>query len=251
MFRIEYVGATHRGLVRSANEDAIVCGEESLSMDNGNIGDFLHEEVDLNMPRQFAVFDGLGGEQCGEVASHMAAQAFKKWQPKASKQALQTLCEEMNRSICMFTERNSLRTCGTTAAMIVADSSHIISCNLGDSRIFAFHDKKMEQISVDHVLQLSLRKKAPLTQFLGIPETELVLEPTYANRTPHDGDQYLLCSDGLTDMVSEESIACIMNQECALKKKAEKLFESAMAGGGLDNISLILLQLRMIDGSNN
>lgn len=247
MYKIEYVGVTHRGLVRSVNEDAIVCGNNSLGLGCGNIGTFFHIEEQLKKPLQFGVFDGLGGEQCGEVASCKASQAYKNWKPRVSAHALQALCQEINQEICQFTAQNYLNTCGTTAAMIVVDSNRVISCNLGDSRIFLFHENSMEQLSVDHVLPNYPRKKAPLTQFLGIPEKEQILSPAFAEQPPQDGDQYLLCSDGLTDMVEEADIQRIMYSECPLKEKAEKLLEGALEGGGRDNISIVLLQLSLTE----
>ena len=135
MLRLEYVGMTHRGRIRSVNQDALVCAGECLPRLGESSGAAVRGNSGLEKPLFFGVFDGLGGEQCGEVASCLAAQTARSWRPRADRDALNNLCSEMNRRVCEFTERNALRTCGTTAAMAVLSGDRMVGCNLGDSRI--------------------------------------------------------------------------------------------------------------------
>ncbi len=245
MLRLEYVGMTHRGRIRSVNQDALVCAGECLPRigGGGGSGATVRGNSGLEKPLFFGVFDGLGGEQCGEVASYMAAQTAQSWRPRADRDALNHLCAEMNRRICEFTERNALRTCGTTAAMAVLHDGRMVGCNLGDSRIYLKRKGEMTQLSRDHVLPLYPGPKPPLSQFLGIPETEVLLSPAWIDCGLCDGDQVLFCTDGLVDMLPPEKVSGILAEEKPTEEKAEKLFWNAMDAGGRDNLSLILLYL--------
>ena len=243
MFGLEYAGMTHRGRIRSINQDALVCAGECLPRIGGDSGASVHGSSGLDKPLFFGVFDGLGGEQCGEVASYLAAQTALSWRPKADREALGKLCAEMNRRICEFAERNALRTCGTTAAMTVLSGDGMVGCNLGDSRIYLCRNGELIQLSRDHVLPLYPGPKAPLSQFLGIPETEVILSPAWIDCRFSDGDQVLLCTDGLGDMLPREDISGVMALDKPPSAKAETLFWNAMDAGGRDNLSLILLRV--------
>ena len=246
MFGVEYAGMTHRGRIRSVNQDALVCPGECLPRLGGGSGASVRGSGGLEKPLFFGVFDGLGGEQCGEVASYLAAQTALSWRPRADRDALESLCAEMNRRICEFSERNALHTCGTTAAMAVLSDGRMVGCNLGDSRIYLLRKGDMTQLSRDHVLPLYPGPKAPLSQYLGIPETEVILSPAWIDCALCDGDQVLFCTDGLVDMLPQEDISRVMAEEKPPAEKVEKLFWNAMDAGGRDNLSLILL---CVDGT--
>ena len=84
----------------------------------------------------------------------------------------------------------------------------------------------------------------PLLQYLGIPETEMVIEPSFFTEEVRAGDVYLICSDGLTDMLSEERIVQILISGDPPESLAEKLLGEALAAGGRDNITMILIRIR-------
>ena len=122
-------------------------------------------------------------------------------------------------------------------------------CNIGDSKAFHFDGEKLEQISVDHCAATFYGEKPPLSQNLGIPPAEMMIEPHYARGYYHAGDIYLLCSDGLTDMVSIEEIAKILTETAAggntdVSNAAEKLLQKALDNGGRDNITIILCRVK-------
>ena len=243
MFSIDYVGMSHRGMIRTVNQDNLVCQGKHLPIAQDGLQS-MEGRADLTEPLLFGVFDGLGGEQCGEVASFMAAQAAAQWEIRPTRDALKALCLDINRDICAFTERNAFRVCGTTAAMLLFDPARIISCNLGDSRIYAFRQERLDRLSTDHVLPMYPGPKPPLTQFLGIPETEVLLEPAFTVSRPENGEEYLICSDGLYDAFPDASLQHTLRKELPLGSKAEELLWGALNAGGRDNISFILLRLK-------
>ena len=116
--------------------------------------------------------------------------------------------------------------------------------NLGDSRIYQISSEgKLGQLSLDHVLGGGRFGKPPLTQYLGIPEESMGLEPTIVPQKAEIGTRYLICSDGITDMLSDGEIADILTREISVSETVELLVERALIKGGRDNITVILCEL--------
>ena len=127
-------------------------------------------------------------------------------------------------------------------AILLFAENCIYMCNIGDSKVFRFDGKKLEQISVDDYAAVPYGKKPPLSQNLGISPKEYVIEPHLAKGRYCDGDIYLLCSDGLTDMVAAEEIARIL-RETEYKEVCDKLLDKALENGGRDNITIIVCKV--------
>ena len=191
----------------------------------------------------FGVFDGMGGEECGEIASFLAAKKAEEFKPGEDLTAdLRKYCSDANGSICRYAEDHSVFSMGTTAAILAFDEKEIMLCNIGDSKIFRLSDGKMDQISYDHVAISAFGTKPPLSQNLGIPPEEMIISPYFSKGTYHDGDVYLICSDGLTDMVKNDVIAQIVFDN-PLDKAIELLVSTALENGGKDNVTAILLRI--------
>ena len=133
---------------------------------------------------------------------------------------------------------------GTTAAMLVFTGDGAYGCNLGDSRIYETGSGQFCKVSKDHVLGGSLFGKSPLLQYVGIPESSMALEPSMAKLSPEPGKRYLLCSDGLTDMLSDGEIADILTREITVQETVEVLLERTLKKGGRDNATIILCEVR-------
>ena len=101
----------------------------------------------------------------------------------------------------------------------------------------------IQQLSTDHVVPIEGRKKAPLFQCLGIPATEMIIEPLILEDQVQSGDLFLLCSDGLTDMVNEEIILQILLSNHEMKVAVQMLIQTALDAGGRDNITVILIDI--------
>lgn len=189
--------------------------------------------------------DGMGGQACGEAASFIAAAETSVF-PFSNKDGagqLADLCFRINQKICAASQPQKLYGMGTTAAMVLFQGKRIYICNVGDSRIFHFRDGKLRQISQDHVFTGKHSAKPPLAQFLGIPEDEMRITPYIAKGSYRTGDLYLICSDGLTDMLSEKEIEEILLSKTIVREAAEKMISEAMRRGGADNITLILCRI--------
>lgn len=119
----------------------------------------------------------------------------------------------------------------------------IYACNLGDSRIYRHFQGKLQQISTDHVISGKMLGKAPLTQYLGFQEENMALEPSIVEIGYQTGSSYLICSDGVTDMLSDEEIQEILSKTGTAEEKVEELLEMALSRGGRDNVTMILAQI--------
>ena len=242
--RIQYACICHRGLVRSKNQDNLAWEKKCLPpVHDGMTEPALGEQTpDRNL--LFGVFDGLGGEPRGEAAAYIAARMTAESEITGSAESLILLCREINRSVCDYARENALSSCGTTAALLSLGRKRVAGCNLGDSRIYLCRNGILTQLSEDHVLPAFHRSKPPLLQYLGIPETEMKLEPTVFEKKPCRNDLYLICSDGLTDMLSDRRILDTLEEYSAVKEKAAALLARSLEKGGRDNISFILIGIR-------
>jgi PPM family protein phosphatase len=240
----QFFSNTDPGLSRDNNEDSVV------------FDPVTHLAV---------LADGMGGYNAGEVASGMATAFIKsemgRWLSQAGKnangrevrRALEICVDNANRSI--FNAANSnpqYAGMGTTLVVGVFQESRVILGHIGDSRCYRLRGGQLTQITKDHSLlqeqmdaglitpeqaATSLNKNL-VTRALGVEE--VVMLETNEHRA-EVGDVYLMCSDGLSDMISDEGIADIMQVEENMDIKAKALIDAANAGGGRDNISVLLV----------
>lgn len=242
-YNIQYSCVSHIGSVRSVNQDNIICDGLYIETNGEHIKFPLCGVKSSKAPSVFGIFDGMGGEVCGEVASYIAAKNAADLEiGKDAVAALSQFCNKTNIDICDYANENEISAMGTTAAMLAFTGRGITLCNIGDSRIFRFCDGVLEQISIDHVTTAAFGVKPPLSQNLGIPPTELIIEPYFAQGLYNDGDVYLICSDGLTDMVTTKEIAEILASK-PIGEACTELLEKALANGGRDNTTIILCKI--------
>ena len=151
---------------------------------------------------------------------------------------------QKNDNITSYAKQKLVECVGTTAAMIMFGEKDIYACNIGDSKIYHYDNKKLTQISKDHVVDIFKDRKPPLSQFLGIPEIEFMIEPYITHGLYNNDDYYLICSDGLTDMLTEDEIKNILSKNKDVRLCVDILLENALANGGIDNITIILCQIK-------
>ena len=243
---LEIVTRSDPGMVRSNNEDAVMA----------------------NALRGFAVLaDGMGGYNAGEVASGMATDfigtEFGRWLAEAAdratdaevKRAMEICVDNANRAI--FNAANANPQCagmGTTLVVAVFRRTQLRLGHVGDSRAYRWRDSELAQITRDHSLlqeQIDAGMITPeqaafsanknlVTRAVGVEDTVL-LESHLHDMLP--GDLYLMCSDGLTDMLDDPMIARLLQTHDALPAAGQALIEAANDAGGKDNISLILVRV--------
>lgn len=254
--RLNAAVSTHKGLVRQNNED------------NFYLRGILRQDLQQHCVRHthrgndrlalFAVADGMGGEENGELASLVTVQNLKSAPlPQVGQQALESITRA-NELICDEIAQNGGKRMGSTLAAVYVDDGSAICCNVGDSRIYLFRKATLQQISVDHTqVQQMVRsgmltaeearthkRRHVLTQNIGIHPHELEIEPAFSRPLPLEaGDLLLLCSDGLTDMVDDDGISQILGTGKNPAKLAEELTQLALQQGGKDNVTVMVIRV--------
>lgn len=243
-YEIFYSCVSHIGNVRSINQDNFICNGAYMRAGDSEIVYPLNGTVFTKTPVLFGIFDGMGGEECGEIASYIAAREASVISIKNDEVlTLTDYCEHSNTKICEYAENNSVSAMGTTAAMLLCSKNKITLCNIGDSKIFRFADGELEQISKDHIVISAFGTKPPLSQNLGIPPDQLLIEPYLSQGKYKNGDKYLICSDGLTDMLTLDEIKELLSNQ-HIKDTATSLVNKALKNGGKDNVTVIALEIK-------
>jgi protein phosphatase len=225
---------TDTGRRRRRNEDAFVCE-----------------------PPLFAVADGMGGAQAGEVASRLAAESLREQELGGLSSPEQTveLIREANRRVYAYSSENaSARGMGTTMTVALVEGSVVTIGHVGDSRAYLLRDDQLTQLTQDHSLvaelvrsgRLSAKeaeshpRRSVITRALG---TDSEVEVDVLSLRAQDRDIFLLCSDGLTSMVSDEEIArLLLSARGDLDDAGKKLIAAANQAGGEDNITVVLFE---------
>jgi serine/threonine protein phosphatase PrpC len=211
----------------------------------------------------FVVCDGMGGHVGGKTASTIAVNSILECL-KAAKydsplQALNTALQVANRNILQHAaEHPELKGMGTTACILLLQDDEAYIAHVGDSRIYLYlgKEKQLHRITKDHSYVQTLvdagqisdedaehhPNKNRILKALGIkPE----LEPTFSEKPilPKNGDIFLICSDGLSGMIDDTTIEGVLSSNTALQQKGEMLINLALENGGLDNITVELIQI--------
>lgn len=242
------------GKVRRKNEDNFCIDTESLPLLHGNTP--IHKQVMSNrVPHIVGVFDGMGGHNDGEKASYYASLSICSASTRLETennygQLLSDFCIEANEKVCEKADGSMM---GTTCALLCLHGNGYTACNVGDSPIFLVRDGRMEQLSMDHNERALYEKitgrpapqkqKFRLTQYLGIPSEEMMIEPFVTAGSLQHRDVMLLCSDGLTDMLSKDEILETIGASETPERMVSALSERAMQAGGKDNITIICVKV--------
>jgi serine/threonine protein phosphatase PrpC len=237
--RLSSFAVTDVGRTRAGNEDSYFCGRTV-----------------------FAVADGLGGHQGGEVASAAAVEPLAALdgrefaEPGGAAEALAAAIREGNAAILERAAGDpGLWGMGTTVtAAALAGERHLQLAHVGDSRAYLLRDGSLEQVTTDHTVVGELVRRGRLTpeQAAIHPERSILtravgLDPRVPVDTPdpvelRDGDQVLLCSDGLTEAVDDDRIAELLSAGADGEAACRSLIDAANAAGGPDNITVVLLR---------
>lgn len=254
---IRYAAVTNIGRVPSNNEDNFFVDGNYRSDTDAECYACSGESSSKTFIA--AVCDGMGGESDGERASLAAVQTLKRYADAGrlfSAGNVNLLIQEANGLICSMMHENHCRM-GSTFAYLQIDGQKVSITNLGDSRIYGFGKSGLKQLSVDHstvarMVQMGVLteeearvhpNRHQITQYLGIYPEEMVLESKVIQLDhPEDYPLFLLCSDGLTDMLLPQEIAHIMAAGMPLKEKANHLVGDALDAGGRDNITVVLVE---------
>jgi PPM family protein phosphatase len=210
----------------------------------------------------FAVADGMGGAQAGEVASRIAAGAFERGprNDEASAEGqLEEIAQQANRRIHKLAQEDSSRAgMGTTLTAAMVRDDEVAFGHVGDSRAYLLRGGELTRLTKDHSLVEELRRQGRLTeeQAEEHPQRSIITralgpEPSVNVDTmtfpARDGDVFLLCSDGLTTMVSDDEIREILVRSKSLRSAVSRLVDAANRRGGRDNITAVAFRLADAD----
>jgi protein phosphatase len=240
---IRSAGVTDTGRRRRRNEDAYVCE-----------------------PPLFAIADGMGGAQAGEVASRLAAAVLEETRYDSGagdggEARIEELIREANRRVFQRSNEDAATSgMGTTMTVAVVNDTDgtIAFGHVGDSRAYRVRDGRLEQLTDDHSLVGELMRSGKLspeeaethpqrsviTRALGT-EPDIDVDTFTVEAEPDD--VFLLCSDGLTDMVSDRDILAVLQESSDLQAAARALVEAANAVGGEDNITVVVFRIEDAD----
>jgi protein phosphatase len=223
-----------------------------------------NEDAFLERAPLFVVADGMGGAQAGEVASRIAIELFADGldidEAADPAERLAARAEEANAEIHARAQDDAeLTGMGTTLTAAYVGPTEISLAHVGDSRAYRFHDGHRERLTHDHSLVEELIRQGQLTEAEAEEHPQRSIITRALGPKPDvdvdtitlegiDGDVYLLCSDGLTSMVSESEIERIVGESHTLDVAGRDLIAAANKAGGRDNITVILFRLEEVDG---
>lgn len=241
---VEYGIISDIGKVRDKNEDDFFFFGKTRENAKSN---FMTTSEQNSL---IAVFDGMGGMNHGEIASNIVATAVGKYiedKFPTNEQMLGEIALSSNALLCMEMQQKKLKFGSTLSMLLISDGEYYV-CNIGDSPIFLVRNGKLSQISRDHIESVNFEriaktetKNSPkdLTQYVGISPEEMILEPYLSKGIIEHGDKIVLCTDGLPNMVSYQSIEYIVANCDDAHEITKLLVNEALEHGGEDNITVI------------
>lgn len=255
------ISLTDQGRVRGNNEDNFYsCGYYKI---NPNKKKITFRKNNSDIEQLYAVFDGMGGYEDGEKASLIVAEVLDKY-ALSFNHRIPSFVEAANDAICDYRTKNKCMSGSTYVSLYIYDDKAYIS-NIGDSKAFLIRNGVMKQINEDHTeIQYMIktgritkeeakkRKESHvLTQCLGVYKEDMIVEAYVAPPfLIKENDRFLLCSDGLTDMLSETELESVITRGFNIRKTAKDLLNLALVRGGKDNITIILVEAKALSNFN-
>jgi len=223
---------THVGHVRTNNEDWVEVSSRRSEARRDRFGGYIDNEHGWAL-----VADGMGGHAAGEIASELAVELLRPVMTRLQDETdVRLALDATNEGLFEAMGRNTaLHGMGTTIAGVVFRGTEVLAFNLGDSRIYTFSDEKLTRVSCDHVVEDHI-----LTQCLG-GSGESPLSPHVTRFELKPYSKIMICSDGLTDMVTDDKIAQLLAGRSA--HPAYKLGRAALKAGGVDNVSVVVFEV--------
>jgi protein phosphatase len=236
--RVDFISLTDIGLKKKTNEDR-VCAKQ------------INERTWL-----FAIADGLGGQPGGAVAADAAMAVMENFQPRAGdlEQQVTDLLLKANEEIIKKGELQPNFCCmGSTADVVLLREYKVSWAHIGDSRLYHLRKNKLKQVTSDQNLAGELFEEGQISEaerdvhpglgFLTQSLGEDDIEPDSGSFQLYPGDLFMLCSDGLHDLISRKTIEYVLRGNLDLEIMIEVLKREALAAGGDDNIGLVLARI--------
>ncbi len=221
----------------------------------GNVRE--HNEDSLTvLPPLFAVADGMGGHEAGEVASEITINTLNDLAPQiADAEALARAVMAANLNVIKAPSQGVGREgMGTTLTAAILDKERLVIAQVGDSRAYLLHNGSLQQLTRDHSLMADMIEAGQLTEAEARvhPNRSVItraigsdphMQPDLYELNVETGDRLLLCSDGICGMIEDNEIASIMRQAPSAQACADQLVEAALAAGGFDNATAVVVDV--------
>jgi len=255
--KIEYSCLTDKGVVREINEDSILCKDQIINMHDHYESEKIVEELLSENIHYFAVADGMGGHDAGEVASRLTLEKIlNNFQKDAVlyldntdklKQMILSVHDEINE----FADMNNNKGMGTTLVGTIFNNDKFFVFNIGDSRLYIFRDGYLAQKTRDHSLAEQVGGNVPknyITSSIGGGYKDITIDIFDLTGKIKNNDLIIICSDGLTDFNMDKYYddieSLISKNKNDLKKLNCSLLDFAIEHGSADNISVISILLK-------
>lgn len=221
----------------------------------GNVRE--HNEDSLTvLPPLFAVADGMGGHEAGEVASEITINTLNDLAPQsADAEALARAVVAANLNVIKAPSQGVGREgMGTTLTAAILEKERLVIAQVGDSRAYLLHNGSLQQLTRDHSLMADMIEAGQLTEAEARvhPNRSVItraigsdphMQPDLYELNVETGDRLLLCSDGICGMIDDHEIASIMRQAPSAQSCADQLVEAALAAGGFDNATAVVVDV--------
>lgn len=221
----------------------------------GNVRE--HNEDSLTvLPPLFAVADGMGGHEAGEVASEITINTLNDLAPRsADAEALARAVVAANLNVIKAPSQGVGREgMGTTLTAAILEKERLVIAQVGDSRAYLLHNGSLQQLTRDHSLMADMIEAGQLTEAEARvhPNRSVItraigsdphMQPDLYELNVETGDRLLLCSDGICGMIEDHEIASIMRQAPSAQSCADQLVEAALAAGGFDNATAVVVDV--------
>ncbi len=261
MYKVTGSAHTHAGNVRPNNEDNYFLFGKYR--EDNSIVEYYGDADCSGGVNLAAVCDGIGGEDAGEVASLIAVEGLAKFQPSMDHETVRKQILDIN--LAVDNQRRSLgNRMGCTFVGIYLDGKSAYCCNVGDSRAYFLRNGQIRQLSLDHTevqQQINMgiiksadeakgKSKHKLTQNLGITPEDFEIDPYFSELINlQNGDRFLICSDGVTDVLDAEEIGKILGQNKSVAELAKEFVTVSMNKGSRDNVTAVVLIVDEVEGA--
>ena len=235
---------SHDGRVRDHNEDSLVVGPWTTCATTTRTPQTL--VFPLDDPLVVAVADGLGGHLAGELASSVVVQEIARLAPLlVDDHSVRAALHSCNSAVYAAAGEDAHRVgMGTTVAGVVVSPDNLVVFNVGDSRVYAAHKGSLSRLSVDDSppLRPGERSTSIVTQTMGGKPSHTAIDPHVSTLPVDLSSRYLVCTDGLSDAITDDAIASLLTEHSGLAAVVE-LWRAAMQAGGPDNITLAVVEI--------
>lgn len=247
--RVKVHATTHVGKVRDGNEDVIGIGCW-VSAAGAATDPVPFISTELTSPIACVITDGMGGHPCGDIASTYVAERLLKLVDADT--SVDSLFREVNRIneglyIEMLTRPQCRGMGATAAALIVGRYGEVTIINVGDTRIYHVDQKMVTLLSVDDTLSIASADgrlaKRGVTECFGASRSKRPLKPHVRRVSEIKPARFLLCSDGLTDLVDDDQISSLQAFDGGVFVR--RLLDAALNAGGMDNVSIMIVDIEI------